>query len=204
MTDKDERIAELERENQALEARVDALNKKVKTLTKLVIGEQRTEDGGLHHPDLEDAVNFFDRMEGLEDEFEDIETTARSAIATTDTAADGGQTGKKQMARNKARNRLIVNLARSSSPKQKMKFTTVIDEIKRAEIAYQSVKDACEALALDWDAFEIGTDEEGDKVIKVFLNDVTKELTYRVEEDLARDDLTKRLISQREQGGAKP
>lgn len=195
----DDELEDLRRENRALKARVDALSKQLDELKDLVIGQDRE----MSESEVEEARNFFDRVGDVENEMGEVSKTARAAVAASDARADGGSPSKKELTMNKARNRLVTNAAAKSGTKHKIKFATIQDAVERADIKYQTVKDATAELSAKWDAFETGKDENGDWVLKLFESELSNELVYTVEADLERDDLTKRLISDNTRVGVK-
>ncbi|OIB58840.1 hypothetical protein BBD46_06450 [Natrialba sp. SSL1] len=67
-------------------------------------------------------------------------------------------------------------------------------------LAYQSVKDAWIELTSEWACFQ-ETTKNGDKAITVKSRDIPKPLARAVEVDLDRDDLYKKLISAKGDGG---
>jgi len=197
-----ERVAELEdikRKQQSLDARMDALTTQIDELKDLLIGDERefTQD------EVVAARNFFDRMQDTEAELEALSRQTRAAVATADARSDGGNPTKKELVVQRARNRLVTNAAVRAAPKQRVKLAAIQDGIDRADVAYQTVKDAATELQTRWDAITRMKDESGDWALVLDEEHLSKELVYAVEHDLGRDDLTKRLISENGQEGGK-
>lgn len=186
-----EEVTELQQENQKLNALVSALQKKVSNLEDIVVGENRDTATDT----VEESLNIFDRVNEIEQEMDEMSRTARAAVAASDARADGSGPTKKELAMKEGRNKLVTNAATSTAKKQKIKFARIQDNVDKTDVRYQTVKDAANELVAKWDAIEKTKDESGEWVLTLQENEISKELVYVVENDLGRDDLTKRLIS---------
>lgn len=152
-----------------------------------------------------------EKIKALEERVADVEVDAQQAQQTATNAlgvaratdrgvrADGSPS-KVDIARMTARNELIKRalIDRSSSAGGGITVGEVQQMCRpEHEMAYQTVKDAFGDLVEKWDGMVTGTNEAGNRAVMVDTKRVTKELVGVVEEDLGRDDLTKRLISRR-------
>jgi len=66
---------------------------------------------------------------------------------------------------------------------------------------YEQVKNAFNQLVEDWDCFELGKNEDGDRRLEVRKDALDRELVKLVEERLDRNDLAKRFFSDTSNGG---
>jgi len=192
-----DRIDTLERENTALEARVDALQRKLDSVIQLCIGERElTETGVEGHESLLTAVDRVD------EEIDDVDDAARTAVsmAKAQKGRNGGE--KITVARETARDQLVKQACRTG----KRHHMTVAEVQNRAEpeteLNYQTVKDAFKDLQRQWGAFVEGENESGTRCLKVNPNALSRDLTKTTERNIDADGLTKTLISRERQGGA--
>jgi hypothetical protein len=192
MTDPEDRIT-------ALEARLDAISKRQGVLIGLLIGEQRELADG----EVETARNVFDQLADLEDEIQQVEDIAASAAASAkQRRADGGQGQTKvQIAEEIARDTAVKRLVQDSSVAEGSGVT--VSEVQERgkpqhEFRYQTVKDAFRNLSQTWHECRVKTDP---RKLVVKRDAVSKELAAAVEDSLGRENLTKRLISEKQQGG---
>lgn len=191
-------IQDLRRKNNALEARLEAMTKRQNRLFELLIGEERDPS----EPVVDESRNFFDRIADLEDTVQDVEQSAKAAIAQNAARADGGETTKKEIAQNEARNELVRLAAKARGNNHQVTVGDVQQQARpQTELAYQTVKDAFYDLQTGWNAFRVDTNEQDQRVLRVDEKEVSRELTVTVEESLGRDDLTKELISENRPAG---
>jgi len=191
-----ERVAELERENQALEARLDALSAKFETLTKFLAGEPSIH--AVESERGEDAPNLLARLDQIEVEMAAIDDATQTAIglATASPQSDHGE--KTQVAKNLARNRLVkmrANVGQSFSTCEVSNAT--IQEMAEPDydLAWAIVDNAWGHLADDWECFEI--DDSGDQKTLKLANTPPKPLVKAVERDLGRGDLAKSFFGEK-------
>jgi hypothetical protein len=199
-----ERVAELERENNALSARLDAMARKQAELIDLVIGDEPmlTED------DIQAMEPVREQLQQLDGRVEDAAQTASAAMANGKTArSDGGETTKKDVAIRESRDELVRQVAYEGASAPTITVAEVEEQAKpQTELAYQTVEDAWtgfdDSLENVWDAFKV-VDGSGDtKRLLLASDDISRELAHTVEQSLGRDGLTKRLISDQTEGGA--
>lgn len=153
----------------------------------------------------QDRVNELEELVAdLQIDVQQAQQTATNALGVaraTDTGirADGSPS-KVDVARMTARNELVKRalIDRSSSAGGGITVGEVQQMCRpEHEMAYQTVKDAFGDLVEKWDGMVNGENEAGKRAVMVDTKRLTKELVGVVEEDLGRDDLTKRLISRR-------
>jgi chromosome segregation ATPase len=191
-----ERVAELERENQALEARVDALTKKFQTLAKFLAG-----DDSIHAVESErgaDEPNLLARLDQMEADIADIDDATQTAIglATASPSSDHGQ--QTQVAKNLARNKLVKMKADVGPSYSTCEVSNgQIRDMAEPEhdLAWQIVDNAWSHLVDDWDCFEIDT--SGDEKTLQLVSTPEKALVKAVERDLGRDDLAKSFFGEK-------
>lgn len=138
----------------------------------------------------------------LEDHEEQIEANAVSAqsalgVAQARSRADGGETTKKERAEKKSRNELVRRACLGQG--RQIPVRKVKDMCKPEMTVYQqTVEDAWDELVARWSCFKRTETENGLKALKVEPSRIPDELVHAVEDDLDRDDLSKRLLSRRE------
>lgn len=199
-----ERVAELERENNALSARLDAMARKQAELIDLVIGDEPmlTED------DIQAMEPVREQLQQLDGRVEDAAQTASAAMANGKTArSDGGETTKKDVAIRESRDELVRQVAYEGASAPTITVAEVEEQAKpQTELAYQTVEDAWtgfdDSLENVWDAFKVVDGSKDTKRLLLASDDISRELAHTVEQSLGRDGLTKRLISDQTEGGA--
>lgn len=201
--DLEERVAELEAENRKLNALVDANRKKMNRIVSLLIGQERD----FAEIDVQMVENFWDQLDDVDQRLELAEQDVATALATAETRSDGGEPTKKEVALRETRNELVRKAATGSGKSDGVGVTVSdVQQMARpkVELAYQTCKDAWYDLAQRWDAIAVTEGEDGTRRAKLQRDAVTRELVAVVEDDLGRDDLTKRLISRKitEEGSA--
>jgi len=185
-------LEEIQQQQQALNARVDALSKQLDEIKDLLVGQERhiTQD------EVDATRNYFDRIGDIEGDIEDLQRETKAAVASSRARVDGGNPSKKEIAKTAMRNKLITNAAKKTGRKHKLQLSQVDEIVTKVDLAYQTVKDAAKELSVQWDAFDRRKDESGNWIVALDEQEVSNELVYLVEDDLERTDLTKRLISQ--------
>lgn len=197
-----ERVAELERENNALAARLDAMARKQAELIDLVIGDEPE----LSESQIESMVPVRTQLNQLTGRVADAEQDASTALANTAEArSDGGSPTKKKVAIRISRDELVRKAAFQGASAPTLTVPDVIDKATpQTELQYQSVKDAWkgydDSLTKVWEAFKVVEGEE--KRLLLATDDVSRELAHKVEQSLGRDGVAKRLISDQTEGGA--
>lgn len=150
---------------------------------------------------LEAAENAVQRVKDVEEAAENAEITAQSALGVAQARgrADGGQT-KKEAAATKTRNELVRRaLVDKSSASGSHVTVGEVKDMCRPELTVyqQTVEDAWDELVSRWKCFKLSTTEDGRKAIEINKNTISEELVGAVEQDLDRDDLSKRLLRRR-------
>jgi hypothetical protein len=199
MSDLEERVDELEAENRRLNALVDAQRKKMNRIVALLIGSER--DFGQF--DVQMVENIWDQIDDLDERLDLAEQDVATALATSQARSDGGEPTKKEIALRETRNELVRKAATGTGKSDGVGVTASdVQQMGRpkVELAYQTVKDAWHELAQRWDAIVVTNGEDGTRRAKLMRDEVTRELVAVVEDDLGRDDLTKRLISRKTTG----
>lgn len=197
-----ERVAELERKNNALSARLDAMARKQAELIDLVIGDEPV----LTEPKIESMEPVRAQLQQLTARLDEAEQDASTALANTAEArSDGGNPTKKEVAIQLSRDELVRQAAFQNASAPTVTVPEIIDKAQpQTNLQYQTVKDAWEgyddSLQTVWDAFKVVEGEE--KRLLLATDDVSRELAHKVEHSLGRDGLTKRLISDQTEGGA--
>lgn len=144
---------------------------------------------------LEAANAAIERLDAIEEAAQNAEVSAHSAlgVAQAKQRADGGTT-KKETASKLSRNELIRRLANGRGTAN----VTVgdIKEMAKPEVVLyqQTIEDAWDDLQSRWSCFTRTTNQGGFKVLQADRANAVPELVHAVEEDLDRDDLSKRLL----------
>jgi hypothetical protein len=152
-----------------------------------------------------------DRIDELERKLEAVEDTAvqadqkastamGAAKATDDGVRADGAPAKVDAARFAARDYLVKNALTSRTQSVTLSKITELVEPEH-DIAYQTAKDAADDLAHRWRGIGKRPNEAGNKALHAVPAEFEKDLVAVVEESLGRDDLTKELISRREEVG---
>lgn len=191
-----QRVAELERENQVLEARVDALTNKLETLTKFLAGDRSIH--AVERDRGEDAPNLLAQVDQMGADIAAIDDATQTAIglATASPRSDHGE--QTQVAKNLARNKLVkmkANVGQSFSTCEVSNGQIRDMAEPEYELAWQIVDNAWRRLADDWDCFEV--DESGDQKTLTLSSTPEKPLVKAVERDLGRDDLAKSFFGEK-------
>ena len=189
MTDED--VEELKQQVTALEARLDAYQTKFERLLQLVCDDP--DEFGTIDVAAEEAI--LSRLDDHDDRITEAEDDVARAIASARVrAADGGE-GKTKVgiAEEIARNEVVRRAAKNQND-ARVKATKV-QELARPqhELAYQTVKDALRNLSSQWRELRVRKDP---RALELGVNQVTRELTAVVDDDLASLDATKLLISE--------
>lgn len=166
-----------------IEPRLDALSNWVDNVAERVA-------------ELEDENRLKDqRINDLEEQIEHLE----SAVAATP-ATDGGSS-KKEHALQLTRNELIRRAAIDAPPQDRPVTVRDVKEMAKPQrsLRYQTVKNAWADLLERHSCFAESM-KRGDKAMSVRTEAITPELIHLVEVDLGRSDLTKRLMSENQQG----
>jgi len=145
------------------------------------------------------------RVARMEDELDRIDRVAENARQTADRNAKRGDgVSKKDIARLKSRNEVVRKLAIDRSNTKGASVTaSEVQEMGKpnTKLNYQTIYDAWDDLAMEWDGCSRTTNQEGAKVLHLSKDDLTSSLVKTVEADLQRDDLSKRLLSRAEREG---
>lgn len=176
--------------------------KEMAAIRKLIysLGDPREENLDI----LEAADAAFDRIVAIEETAENAELAAQSAlgVAQAKERSDGGQT-KKGAVLTKSRNELVRRALVDTSGATGRHLTVgMVKDMCRPELTVyqQTVEDAWDELVSRWSCFTRSTNEEGNKALKIEKRELSQDLVHAVEDDLDRDDLSKRLL--RQNGGS--
>lgn len=148
------------------------------------------------------ANKAIERIAELEKQVQDNTTTAQSALGVVQgrAKADGGES-KTQYAARQTRNELVKRAALERSD-QRIAANRVQDMCSpQYDVKYQTVKDAWGKLIESWPCFKPGSTEDGLNALVVKRAHIPDELAHAVSDNLGREDLAKRLISQNHAGG---
>lgn len=144
------------------------------------------------------------RLTEIEDQIDKIDRAADTALTLAEQQADTGSSPtKKRVALLKTRNELLRATAvdRSQSSGASVTVSDVQDMARPEVKVYpQTVYDAWDELAADWEAFRRAENADGVAVCRVEPDDLDPALVKAVESSLGRDDLVKRLLSRPERG----
>lgn len=196
MSDSD--TEELRREIDALNARLDAMSTKMDALKTVLIGDRILAT----NEEVEHGASVWDQVTDLADQLEAVEQTAAVAAATNkDKRADGGQASKIGAAKTIARDEVVRRaLDTSDDAAESTLSATKVQELghPQHDLKYQTVKDAFSDLITSWPELLVKKDP---RRLCVKRNKLSRECVLAVEESLGRTDLTKRLISEKTEGG---
>jgi len=191
-----ERVAELERDKQALEARVDGLSNKLETLTKFLAGE--TSIYAVERQRGEDAPNLLAQLDRVEDDIAGIDEATQTAIGLA-TASPSSEHGEQtQLAKNLTRNRLVkmkAEIGQSFSACEVVNAKIQEMAEPKHDLAWQTVDNAWSRLCADWDCFSVN--ESGAQRTLRLAETPPKPLVKAVERDLGRDDLAKSFFGEK-------
>lgn len=138
-------------------------------------------------------------IEQLQKENEEIRTIAEQALTVASAGTANPETEpKKDLAKRLTRNEVVRRAAMGASAQDRPVTAAEVEDmaLPERELYYQSIKDGWKALQADWACFR-ETKKRGSKAITAKSTDLPKSLIRAVEVDLGRDDLTKRIISDR-------
>lgn len=195
-----QRVAELERENRDLNARLDAMGTRFDRMVRFLIGEQA--DFGENR--FETAPPLWEQLGGVEERLDEVDSSVETAIglATVDSKSGSGE--KIGIARDIAKNFLVKTAALKDDPYNNPKISNPkVQEMAEPEeeLKWQTVDDAWKDLAHQWDCFAIKSTDKGKRL--ELVETPSKPLIRAVERNLGRDDLAKRLVGRDSaQGGS--
>lgn len=197
-SDVEARLGALERENQALRARLDAFQRRFERLS-ILLGDDPEYFAEM---DVQMEMSIMPWLTELDERLEETERYASATLARQRARSDGGSMSKVGRARKLARNELVRRAAQTNRSKIQLPYTKVQELGRpRDEFRYQTVKDAINDLVEAWDCLSTGENDDGQKVVRIDSTEIPKLLVSQVELDLAREDLTQKLMSRRESQG---
>lgn len=195
MSDADD---DLGQQVQALNARLDATNKRLDNLINLIIGDEAS----IAEERFSTCPAVCAQLKSVQDDIAELESSVANVAADVRTRADGGEQTKVERAERHARNELVRRAAVTDTDGIELahlRATDVLEQQKPEQnMKYQTVKDAYENLRDRWEAIYIKDDP---KRLVLVESGLSRELVLSVQEDLARDDLAKELISGKPSGG---
>jgi len=195
MSDEDDDIGQQVR---ALNARLDATNKRLDNLINLIIGDEAS----IAEERFSTCPALFAQLDSVQDDIAELESSVASVAADVRTRADGGEQTKVERAERHARNELVRRAAVTDTDGIELahlQATDVLEQQKPEQnMKYQTVKDAFENLRERWEAIYI---KDNPKRLVLVDSGLSRELVLSAQEDLARDDLAKELISGKPSGG---
>lgn len=151
-----------------------------------------------------EAVETIEELQELQDELEEVRLMAQNAYSMADRQArDEDDMTKKDTARVLARDEAVKRAAIDSSSRGKAVTSPEVRDMARpqSELRSQTIKDALTDLSQEWPALEKDKNDDGVWRITVDRSSVSEDLAATVENSLGRDDLAKRLMSQRSSKG---
>ena len=174
--------------------------KEMAAIRKLLYALGDPNDEGLDILEAADAT--IERIQAVENTAQGAEVAAQSALGVAQARgrADGGQT-KKETAATKTRNELVRRALLDNSGATGAHVTVAdVKRMCRPELTVyqQTVEDAWDELVARWRCFERSTNEEDVKALKIDKRAISEDLVGAVEQDLDRDDLSKRLLRRKE------
>lgn len=195
MSDED---GDLRQQVNALNARLDATNKRIDRVINLIVGEEQN----FADDKFDTCEPLWQQLAAMRDDVDDLEASMASIAADVKTRADGGEQSKVQRAERHARNELVRRAAVTSTDGVELAHLPATDVLEQQKpdqnMKYQTVKDAFENLRQRWGAIYIKDDP---KRLVLVESGLSRELVLSAEEDLGRDGLTKELISGTTAGG---
>jgi len=198
-----DRVETLEREQTALEARLDAINTRIDNVLDLVIGEDRemTEDS------IEARPSVIETLDQVADDVGEARRTAKDAEASVAEVEDRVEVSSsvQDRVRVSIRDRLVKNalLGTHDAEYTGLKLSEVDEKTPvDLDVAWTQAKRAASALVTNWDAFVLDTDEKGDQVVRVITPAISADLANRCESSLSRDDLANIVVAGNRGGSA--
>jgi hypothetical protein len=198
-----DRIETLENEQNELEMRLEAMTTRIDNVLNLVIGEDRevTEDS------IEARPSIIETLDQVADDVGEAKRTAKDAEASVAEVEDRVKVSSsvQDRVRVSIRDRLVKNalLGNHDAEYVGLKLAEVDEKTPvDLDVAWTQAKRAASALATNWDAFVIDTDQEGDQVVRVIIPAISADLANRCESSLDRDDLANIVVARRKGGSA--
>lgn len=148
---------------------------------------------------VDDALDRFEELEELETQIEENTNMVASALSRVNEIASDDDLTKKRAALLKSRNELVKRAILDTSATNGYGLTTsdVVTMAKpEIKLYHQTIIDAWDELESSWLCFEQGQNADGNKRLRIDSGAIPEDLARIVEQDLDRDDLAKRLLSQ--------
>lgn len=190
-----ERVAELERANDELQAIVQAQNKKIQAVVDVVIGEGRD----LTESDIDAAPAVLEQVD-------ELATLAETAMAVARAESDISEGTKKGEAKRRAKIELVKRCALAENGKSQLEAADVQDLAAPEYDVYDAeAARIIRELSEDWDCFEFreGTGKKNGPNNRVIgdSSKIPRPLARSVVNELADDSLTNSVSSQLLSGG---
>jgi len=144
-------------------------------------------------------------VDELESDVSTAQSTAGTALAVVNEETENEEEmSKTRVAYLAARDELVKRAVIDESAADGQ--GVVVADVKKMgapeqTLYYEQVKNAFNQLVEDWDCFELGKNEGGDRRLEVRKDALDRELVKLVEERLGRNDLAKRFFSDTSNGG---
>lgn len=184
-----ERLQELERENRALEARLDAMSTRFDRLERFLIGDDRA----FGEDQFDTAADVWTRL----DEHQELAETAL-AIAES-TRGERRELSKKEIAKRLSRNECVVEAAvKGTQIHGSIDAATVIDMAKpELRLKHRTIFDAWDELVEEWECFSTTDGQPGPhgdvKQLRCNRDELPDRLVRLVKNSLSGTEVTESL-----------
>lgn len=190
-----ERVADLEQQNDQLRALVQAQKKQIRAVVDLVIGEDRE----LAEADL-------DVRDPVLDQVDELATLSETAMAVARAESDISAGTKKGVAKRRAKTQLVKRCALAENGKSQLEASDVKDLAAPEHDVYDAeASRVIRELSEDWDCFEFreGTGKKNGPNHRVVgdADKIPRPLARSVINELADDGLANSVSSQLLRGG---
>lgn len=195
-------VEDLRRHNQALEARVDALNTQFNEFKRLLLGERELSEDGIQA--REGMVATLDRHEERLNDAHEMAQDAQVAVTEIDERVETGGSNQDRI-RAVIRDRLVKRALKGQHDGEYVGIRLADFDDNTPpdlDVAYQQAKRVTEDLVERWPAFVGDKNGDGEKVVRAIIPAIDQDLANRCERSLGRDDLAN-IVVRREKGGGR-
>lgn len=195
-------IEELEAQNQALEARVDALNAQLNEVKRLLLGEREMNEDA-----IQARESFLATLERYDDDVEQAHEMAKGAqVAVQELDKRVGTEGSTQdQIRAVVRDQLVKDALLGNHQAEYVGIRLADFDHHTppdVDVHYQQAKRVTDDLVSNWTAFVEDTNGDGERVVRALVKAINQDLANKCERSLGRDGLANIVVS-RDRGGSR-
>lgn len=180
-----EQIENLQQENQAQKALIEAYQKKLGRIDDLLVGEER---------DL--AEDEFDVADDIWTQIQEAKSLSEESLSVAQTSSvRDSTTSKKEIAKKLSRNETVIKSINTSQKGAAVDCPKVIDMGKPdTRLAHRSILDGWNELCDEWECFEI-IKKDGSKMLRCSTESLSGVIVRAVKNDLSDPEVTETLNS---------